>query len=223
MSSDGTAARLAPAVESFVYQDTFAGPTTAKSAAAPEESPTEQPAKSDNLLRMSQEEISRLASEAHAEGLAEGSRQAELRFKEELAKERARISALIDDFDSERSEYYTKVEIELVHLSLAIAAKILRRESQIDPMVVAGLVKVMLEKLQQNTNVCVHVRPEEAASWREYFRDHQGLDVFEDPNLEPKACLLQTELGTAEVGLDTQLKEVEQGFFDLLAQRPDRK
>jgi hypothetical protein len=30
-------------------------------------------------------------------------------------------------------------------------------------------------------------------------------------------------LGTTELGLDAQLKEVEQGFFDLLAQRPDNK
>jgi flagellar assembly protein FliH len=31
---------------------------------------------------------------------------------------------------------------------------------------------------------------------------------------------LETELGTTNFGLDTQLKEVEQGFFDLLALRP---
>ena len=29
--------------------------------------------------------------------------------------------------------------------------------------------------------------------------------------------MLETELGSANFGLDTQLKEVEQGFFDLLA------
>ena len=33
-------------------------------------------------------------------------------------------------------------------------------------------------------------------------------------------CILETELGSANFGLDTQLKEVEQGFFDLLALRP---
>jgi flagellar assembly protein FliH len=41
--------------------------------------------------------------------------------------------------------------------------------------------------------------------------------------VEPKACLLETELGVADLGLDAQLKEVEQGFFDLLAQRPEAK
>jgi flagellar assembly protein FliH len=32
--------------------------------------------------------------------------------------------------------------------------------------------------------------------------------------------MVETELGSANFGLDTQLKEVEQGFFDLLALRP---
>jgi flagellar assembly protein FliH len=42
----------------------------------------------------------------------------------------------------------------------------------------------------------------------------------EDPQLTDQDCLLETELGTANFGLDSQLKEVEQGFFDLLALRP---
>ena len=46
------------------------------------------------------------------------------------------------------------------------------------------------------------------------------VEVAEDPQLSDQDCLLETELGTANFGLDTQLKEVEQGFFDLLALRP---
>jgi flagellar assembly protein FliH len=67
------------------------------------------------------------------------------------------------------------------------------------------------------------VRPEDAESWRHYFRDHTHLQVVEDFTLEPKACLIETDLGVADLSLDAQLKEVEQGFFDLLAQRPEPK
>ncbi len=35
--------------------------------------------------------------------------------------------------------------------------------------------------------------------------------------------MVETELGSANFGLDTQLKEVEQGFFDLLALRPVKR
>jgi flagellar assembly protein FliH len=33
-------------------------------------------------------------------------------------------------------------------------------------------------------------------------------------------CILETEMGSANFSIEAQLKEVEQGFFDLLAQRP---
>ena len=42
-------------------------------------------------------------------------------------------------------------------------------------------------------------------------------------SVEAHNCILETELGTTELGLEAQLKEIEQGFFDLLAQRPDNK
>ena len=60
--------------------------------------------------------------------------------------------------------------------------------------------------------------------WREYFaqaREHFPVpELIGDPELEPSRCILETEIGTTEIGLDTQLKEIEQGFLDLLAQRP---
>jgi flagellar assembly protein FliH len=49
------------------------------------------------------------------------------------------------------------------------------------------------------------------------------LQVTGDRSLEPGGCLIETELGVANLALEAQLKEVEQGFFDLLAQRPDPK
>jgi flagellar assembly protein FliH len=213
-----------PAVQAFLYQDTFGPKASPDIAPEPEaQAAAEKTVKVDQPPRISQEEISRLVAEAHAAGLELGERQAATRFEAELARERKRVADVIAEFQRQRSDYYSKVEIELVHLALAIAAKILHRESQVDRMVVAGLVKVMLEKFQQNTNVVVRVRPEDAEGWRHYFRDYSNLQVVEDFTLEPKACLLETDLGVADLGLDAQLKEVERGFFDLLAQRPEPK
>jgi flagellar assembly protein FliH len=223
-SYDNSADSVSPVVETFLYHDTFGAHAVPDlSAVSSVQSGEEKPAKADKTARISPEEMSRLIAEAHAEGLAQGGRQAAARFEEELARERKRVADLLLEFQQQRTDYYSKVEIELVHLALSIAAKILHRESQVDRLVVAGLVKVMLERLQQNTKVVVRVRPEDAQGWRHYFRDHTNLQVVEDFALEPKACLLETELGVANLGLDAQLKEVEQGFFDLLAQKPEAK
>ncbi len=164
---------------------------------------------------------------ARAEGIREGLQQAQRSFDEQLASERTKVAEAVRDFAQKTSDYYSRAENELVHLSLAIAAKILHREAQVDRMLVAALVKVALDKLQHGTSASVRVRPEEVADWNRYFEGNASgeirVEVKPDPAVAAHNCVLETELGTTELGLDAQLKEIEQGFFDLLAQRPDKK
>jgi len=209
--------------ESFVYQNTGNMESSPEVLPVQADEPIEPKTKGDGVPRISEAELSRLLGDARAEGKREGEQQARAMFEEGLEQQRSLVTTVLTGFEQERSEYYSKVEMELVHFALAIAAKILHREAQIDRMVVAGLVKVMLEKLQQGTKVKARVRPEEASSWRHYFQDNENLEIVEDAALAPKDCKLETELGTAEMGLDAQLKEIEKGFFDLLAQRPQPK
>ena len=164
---------------------------------------------------------------ARAEGVRDGLQQAQRSFDEQLASERAKVGEALREFAQKASDYYSRAENELVHLSLAIAAKILHREAQVDRMLVAALVKVALDKLQHGTSASVRVRPEEVADWNRYFEGNASgeirVEVKPDPAVAAHNCVLETELGTTELGLDAQLKEIEQGFFDLLAQRPDKK
>ena len=223
MSSSGTGAAAAPApvteqVADFVYQ--IAGVGGAQGAAAKQDVPGATKEPGDGFPRINEKELSRLVAEARAEGFREGENEARKVFEQELAKQQNLLSSALSSFKEERENYYSKVEPQVVHLSLAIAGKILHREAQVDRMVVAGLVKVTLERMQQTTKAIIRIRPEEALSWRHYFNTNPDLEVVEDPALEPNACRIETELGVAEMGLDAQLKEVENGFFDLLAQRP---
>ncbi len=205
-------------VEMFVYHDPSGNSLTDASVVVPE--PKAKLAKSTGP-RISEQEVARLVAQARGEGIAEGERRQRASFEEALAQERQRITDALAKFQQKQAEYYSKVEVELVHFALAIAAKILHREAQVDRMVVAGLVKVIVDNLQKGSRVVVRVRPEEVGSWRHYFHDSPHLQVSEDPSLEPRDCILETELGTTEMGLDAQLKEVEKGFADLLAQRPE--
>jgi flagellar assembly protein FliH len=165
-------------------------------------------------------------STAHAEGVREGLRQSQQALEQQLAGEREKVADAVRSFAQKTSEYYSRAEVELVHLALAIAAKILHREAQVDRMLVAALVKVAMEKLQHGTSATVRVRPEEVADWNRYFEGNAGgeirVEVKPDPSIAAHNCVLETDLGTTELGLDAQLKEIEQGFFDLLAQRPDK-
>jgi flagellar assembly protein FliH len=63
----------------------------------------------------------------------------------------------------------------------------------------------------------------EGARWKEHFSTLNLLPkvvIVEDPDLQEGDCILETEVGNLNVSVDGQLKEIERGFFDVLAQRP---
>lgn len=162
--------------------------------------------------------------EARKQGRQEGLAEARKSFEEELARERAAISNALLQFAKDRATYYQKVEAEVVQLALSIARKILHRESQLDPLLLAGVVRVALEKIEGATEIALLLHPQNAAEWRRYLALHlepgSVPEIIEDPAMEVNSCLLRTSMGTAKLGLEIQLKEIEQGLMDLLAARP---
>ena len=161
---------------------------------------------------------------AFEQGRQAGQQQAHSEFEAALLKNREQVVQALREFGLERQNYYQRVEAEIVQLALAIARKILHRENQIDPNALAGIVRVTLEKLDSGTKVSLHVHPQEAARWRHYFacqvENVPAPDVFEDATLLPGDCRVETSVGSTEIGLESQLKEIETGLLDLLAERP---
>ena len=164
-----------------------------------------------------------------AEVFEQGRQSGQLQLRSEseagVAKNREQINHALQQFAVERQDYYRRVEGEIVALALAIARKILHREAQLDPHVLAGIVRITLEKLDTSTKVNLHVHPKEAADWRRYFasqmEDVPAPEVHEDPAIAAGECRIETSLGSTVLGLQSQLKEIETGLLDLLAERPD--
>jgi flagellar assembly protein FliH len=165
--------------------------------------------------------------QAWSTGHEAGKAEARAAFELQTARLREEISKALRDFDAERNHYFQRVEEQLVRLTLAIARKILHREAQVDPLLLTGILRVALEKIGSGTNTRLRASPSDIQVWRDYFT--QALEKFPvpeligDPEIQSGRCILETEMGATEIGLETQLKEIEQGFLDLLAQRPGQK
>lgn len=162
--------------------------------------------------------------QAWSKGHEAGQAEARAAFEQQVGKLREEISKALRDFAAERDTYFQRVEGQVVRLTLAIARKILHREAQVDPLLLTGILRVALEKIGANTNTRLRAHPSDITVWRDYFAQaRENFPVPEligDPEIQSGRCILETELGTTEIGLETQLKEIEQGFLDLLAQRP---
>ncbi|MGB6688211.1 MAG: FliH/SctL family protein [Terracidiphilus sp.] len=174
-------------------------------------------------VEMTEAELAARIRQERVEAASQADQKLRQEYEQKLIQARAPIAATVKEFGQQRDDYFARVESEVVQLSLSIAAKILHREAQVDPMLVASLVRIAVEKMREESSVTVHVSTGRGIAWKQYFAGFPNLsrvEVVEDPQLNDQDCVLETELGSANFGLDTQLKEVEQGFFDLLALRP---
>ena len=140
------------------------------------------------------------------------------------ARERTRQAAeLIESFAQERDRFLHAVELEVVALALAVAARILRREAQMDPLLLTGAVRVALGQLSGSTEVKLRVPAAELDLWTEAMALLPNLalkpSVVAGEPMRLGDCLIETELGSVDLGLRAQLGEIERGFFDRPAGR----
>ena len=129
----------------------------------------------------------------------------------------------IRQFHTVRDHYLAQAEREVVHLSLAIASRILHREVRMDPLLLSGVVRVALGQLSDATEVRLRVPAADEAMWREMLRLMPNLplhpEVIADEKMRTGECALETRLGSIDLGVSAQLAEIERGFFDLLEHR----
>ena len=152
---------------------------------------------------------------AGRESRAEAREEYQAELEERVTEERARLARVCENFARDRSKYFADVEAEVVRLALAIAARVLHREAKLDPLLLAGVVRVALEKVAEDSATILRVPPAEVEMW-------QGVasSVVGDEQMKAGECVLETSLGKVELGVSAQLVEIEKGFFDLLQQRP---
>jgi flagellar assembly protein FliH len=159
---------------------------------------------------------------ARAESRAATRREMEQEIEERMSYERARVAAVCAEFNRDRQRYFADAEEQVVKLALAIAARVLHREATMDPLLLAGAVRVAIAKLEEGSAISLRVVPADVALWREVFPtdSEPAVEVCGDERLSAGEVVLETVVGRVELGVAVQLEEIEQGFFDLLQRRP---
>jgi flagellar assembly protein FliH len=222
LSSKTNIAQETPGTEEFTYPPAPAGQAPGANDAA--QAKQLWAAKTGAKGRTEPDIAAQKEQQAWSKGHEAGQAEARAAFEQQIVKLRDGIPKALHDFIAERDIYFQRVEEQVVRLTLAIARKILHREAQVDPLLLTGILRVALEKIDAKSNTRLRVHPTDIKVWRDYFTQAResfpSPELIGDPEIEPGRCVLETEMGTTEIGLETQLKEIEQGFLDLLAQRP---
>lgn len=158
-----------------------------------------------------------------ASAVAESERLWALAAEEQSNQARKQITAALEAFAVERLRHQRVVENEAVQLAFAIARKILEFEARVDPHLLLRLVQKALDRVGSGSNVRLRVAPQDAAQWQKSIENSELLPTYKiesDPSLAAGACVVETDLGHANLGFEDQLKELENSIAPFLETIP---
>lgn len=164
------------------------------------------------------EEQTRIAvAAARREGEAAGYQKAKL----ELAPLEQRLQQSIAELAALRPSLRRQAERQVVDLALAIAKRILQRQITVDPDAVAGLVRSALDAVSVRDVMLIRVHPSQhgaVAASLERMGLPSAVRVEGDATLELGGVVIETERGSIDCSVFTQLDEIERGFADIIGQ-----
>lgn len=148
-------------------------------------------------------------AKGHAEGFAAGRTQAEHELDDMLGTMRE----LLEMARVERRKLLEDAEPELVRLALGIAERVLHQQVALDRGVVVEMAKTAIARLIERDSVTVRVNPADLERMREHreelvaIGDIRNLRVVEDQRVGRGGVVVETEAGTIDARIATQLDE----------------
>ncbi|MBR2216283.1 MAG: flagellar assembly protein FliH [Selenomonadaceae bacterium] len=176
----------------------------------------------DKLMADTQKEVAALREEtkreAHEEGYRVGHEEGESAVRKEMADfikaTNEQAERILQTAKDATRDYLVEADHTVAELAMHIAEKILPQHFIDVPQVVLPLVRDALKRVQDQKEIVIHVPPDSyefVLMARDEFRamlpgGNASLTVHSDDSLHPGDCLIETESGSVDARLATQLE-----------------
>ncbi len=170
-------------------------------------------------------QLARLESEmaareerARQAGYQQGQQETARKLEAPLREAVDRLATQIEELAQLRRRLRHEAEKQLVSLAVAIARRVLRRELTADPGAILGIVKAALEQVDAREVLRIRVHPDDVPLLERSLdsrRFPDKLEIVADRDLERGGVVVETERGSLDASVETQLAEIERGFADL--------
>lgn len=162
--------------------------------------------------------------EAFTKGYAQGERAGA-----EAAAARAeamlrRLADTLEELQALRTDLVRRTEREVVELSLAIARRVLQREVSLDHELMLAMARVALDRLADVATASIRLHPEDyaatlAARGSAAVASH-GVQIVADAGVRRGGCVVQSEFGSVDVGIATQIDELTHALLGVETPAP---
>lgn len=167
--------------------------------------------------------IGQAQREGYEAGVVEG-RNAGAEAVQEEARERLQLlRTIVDDLVSLRDQVAAEYEADIVELALAVAARIVRRESSLGADTVRELLRELLPRTAGTRHITVTVHPEDMSGLEDDVQAlaslvDEGAHVSwaTDDRLQRGGCFIETERGGIDGTVATRVARIVESLMDVM-------
>lgn len=170
--------------------------------------------RANNLLmdaeKLAQAQSVEASRQGREDGYAAGVTEAQAAMSDMLATMRG----LIEATRSERHALLGSAEPELVRLAVGIAERVLHQQIALDHGVVVEMARAAIARLVDRETITVRVNPADVEQMRGHrdellaLGDVKTMRVIEDQRVDRGGVILETDAGSIDAKISTQLTEV---------------
>lgn len=128
----------------------------------------------------------------------------------------AKVNEIIYELTEKKRDVLAQAEADMIRLSIRVAARIIGRELRQHPDTIADIVTQAIQTVRNQTKITIRVNPddmENLVKGRELLLNRIGqskiIDFQTDPKVQPGGCIIESEAGTVNAQLKTQLEVME--------------
>lgn len=185
----------------------------------------------EQILSSANNDAIAIRESARQEGLITGESEARVQISEEYRvlyeqyKEdlRSDIQLIIDDIVTARRRLWEQQEPEIVAFVMDIAKQVIKTEIQQNPDVLIEIIRNAIRRISDKENIRIRVNIADASRIKTMREDVMqmvdglhNLEVIDDRRISPGGCVIETNAGTIDAKIETQIGEIERTITECL-------
>lgn len=182
----------------------------------------------DEILNMAYREAESIRQNAHEEGLRSGYEDGERKAAEQFKAMEAEIAQKADKLERDYEAKIAQLEPVFIDTVTDVYEQIFHADLIEYRDILVYLVESIMRKSDEDFQFMIHVSPKDyekvyekkAEILSKVQRENVRVEVIEDVTVADKQCIIETENGVFDCGIDTQLSELKKRF-KLLSYRRD--
>lgn len=210
----------------FKPMPAYEGPSEEEIQQMIEERLQEAQRQADEIINAAYGEVEAIRRNAHDEGVRAGYDEGARKARAELADMEDKLEQKAQQLERDYEAKITQLEPMFIDTVTDVYEKIFHADLMEYRDILVYLVEAVMKKSDDDTQFMIHVSPKDyekvyekkAELLSKVSRDNIRLEVIEDVTVADRQCIIETENGVFDCGIDTQLSELKKRF-KLLAYR----